>query len=146
MPITIEGTRFGTLELADEAAIEFPTGLIGLPGSRYALVAREESSAFFWLQSLDQPETAIPVTNPGLFFSDYEVEISDADAARTGLDDSTAADVYVTVSAAERPEDFRANLLAPILVSDGRGWQVVNELPDLPVRAPLFAGVGEQAA
>lgn len=146
MPITIEGTRFGTLELADEAAIEFPTGLIGLPGSRYALVAREETSAFFWLQSLDQPETAIPVTNPGLFFSDYEVEISDADAARTGLDDSTAADVYVTVSAAERPEDFRANLLAPILVSDGRGWQVVNELPDLPVRAPLFAGVGEQAA
>jgi flagellar assembly factor FliW len=146
MPITIEGTRFGTLELADEAAIEFPAGLIGLPGSRYALVAREESSAFFWLQSLDQPETAIPVTNPGLFFSDYEVEISDADAARTGLDDSTAADVYVTVSAAERPEDFRANLLAPILVSDGRGWQVVNELPDLPVRAPLFAGVGEQAA
>ncbi len=146
MPITIEGTRFGTLELADEATIEFPTGLIGLPGSRYALVARDADSAFFWLQSLDQPETAIPVTNPGLFFSDYEVEISDADAARTGLDDSTAADVYVTVSAAERPEDFRANLLAPILVSDGRGWQVVNELPDLPVRAPLFAGVGEQAA
>lgn len=146
MSITIEGTRFGTLELADEAAIEFPAGLIGLSGSRYALVAREADSAFLWLQSLDQPELAIPVTNPGLFFDGYAVEISDADAARTGLDDSTAADVYVTVSAAERPEDFRANLLAPILVSNGRGWQVVNELPDLPVRAPLFAGLGEQAA
>jgi flagellar assembly factor FliW len=146
MPITIEGTRFGTLELADEAAIEFPAGLIGLPGSRYALVARDGNSAFYWLQSIDQPETAIPVTNPGLFFDGYDVEISDADAARTGLDDSTAADVFVTVSAAERPEDFRANLLAPILIADGRGWQLVNELPDLPVRAPLFAGVGEQAA
>jgi flagellar assembly factor FliW len=146
MPITIEGTRFGTLELVDEAVVEFPAGLIGLPGSRYALLAREDASAFLWLQSLDVPETAVPVTSPGLFFSDYAVEISDADAARTGLDDSTAADVYVTVSAAERPEDFRANLLAPILISNGRGWQVVNELPDLPVRAPLFADAGEQAA
>ena len=146
MSITIEGTRFGTLELADDAPIEFPAGLIGLPGSRYALLAREETDAFFWLQSLEDPELAIPITRPGLFFGDYEVEVSDADAERLGLDDSTPADIYVTVRAAERPEDFRANLLAPILIANGRGWQVVNEVPGLPVRAPLFAEAGEQAA
>jgi flagellar assembly factor FliW len=147
MSITIEGTRFGTLELPEEAAIEFPAGLIGLPGSRYALVAREETSAFYWLQSLDQPEVAIPVTNPGRFFDSYDVEISDADAERIGIDESQQADVYVTVRAAERPEDFRANLLAPILIANGRGWQVVNEVPGLAVRAPLFADeAGDQAA
>jgi flagellar assembly factor FliW len=147
MSITIEGTRFGTLELPEEAAIEFPAGLIGLPGSRYALVAREETSAFYWLQSLDQPEIAIPVTNPGRFFDSYDVEISDADAERIGIDASQQADVYVTVRAAERPQDFRANLLAPILISNGRGWQVVNEIPGLAVRAPLFADeAGNQAA
>ena len=146
MPITIEGTRFGTLELADDAAVEFPAGLIGLPGSRYALLAKEDTDAFYWLQSIDDPELAIPVTRPGLFFGDYEVQISDADAERLGLDEATAADVYVTVRAAERTEDFRANLLAPILIANGRGWQVVNEVPGLPVRAPLFAVAGEQAA
>jgi flagellar assembly factor FliW len=146
MSITIEGTRFGTLELADDAPIEFPAGLIGLPGSRYALVARDETSAFHWLQSLDTPETAIPVTRPGLFFDGYDIEVSDADAERLGLDEDTVADVYVTVRAAENPEDFRANLLAPILIANGRGWQVVNEVPGLPVSAPLFAGASEQAA
>jgi flagellar assembly factor FliW len=146
MRITIEGTRFGTLELADDAAIEFPAGLVGLPGSRYALLAREEANAFYWLQSIDDPELALPITRPGLFFEDYEVEISDAEAERLGIDDATHADVYVTVRAAERPEDFRANLLAPILIANGRGWQVVNEIPGLPVCAPLFAEPSEQAA
>jgi flagellar assembly factor FliW len=146
MPITIEGTRFGRLELADEAAIEFPAGLIGLPGSRYALLAREESDAFYWLQSIDDPSLAVPVTQPSIFFSDYEVEISDSDAERLGIDGATSADVYVTVRAAERPEDFRANLLAPILVANGRGWQVVNEFPGCPVRAPLFAAEADEQA
>jgi flagellar assembly factor FliW len=146
MPLTIEGTRFGTLELPDDAAIEFPQGLIGLNGRRWALLAREESDAFRWLQSLDDPEVALPVANPGLFFADYEVEISNADAERLGFDETTQADVWVTVRAGEKAEDFRANLLAPILISERRGWQVLNEVPGLPVRAPLFAEASEQAA
>jgi flagellar assembly factor FliW len=46
--------------------------------------------------------------------------------------------VYVTVRAGEAIEDFRANLRAPILVSGGRGHQVINEAPSTSVRAPLF--------
>ena len=35
-------------------------------------------------------------------------------------------------------EDFSANLYAPILISGGRGHQVINQTADAPVRAPLF--------
>ena len=42
--LTIDSTRFGTLEVAAEAVIEFPDGLIGLGGSRYALLARDETA------------------------------------------------------------------------------------------------------
>lgn len=143
---TIESTRFGKLEIAGEAVIEFPDGLIGIGGTRFTLVAREESDAFYWLHSLDDPTLAIPVTNPFSFFADFVVELSDAESERIDIRDAAQADVYVTVRAGEELGDFAANLLAPILISHGRGWQVINEAPDMPVRAPLFAELAEQAA
>jgi flagellar assembly factor FliW len=138
MPVNIESTRFGALEVPDESVLEFPNGLIGLGGTRYTLIAREESAPFLWLHSLDDPSLAIPVTNPWFFFSSYEVEVSDVEAERIGVTDPSQADVYVTVRAGETIEDFRANLRAPILVSGGRGHQVINEAPDTAVRTPLF--------
>jgi flagellar assembly factor FliW len=138
MPVNIDSTRFGALEVPEESVLEFPNGLIGLGGTRYTLIAREESAPFLWLHSLDDPSLAIPVTNPWFFFSSYEVEVSDSEATRIGVTDASEADVYVTVRAGETIEDFRANLRAPILVSGGRGHQVINEAPGTSVRAPLF--------
>lgn len=145
MSITIDSTRFGTLEIASEAVIEFPAGLIGLGGSRYTLVAQEEDSAFLWLHSIDDPSLALPVTNPWRFFGSYEVELSDDDAGRIGVSEPAQAEIYVTVRAAEAIEDFSANLRAPIVVSGGRGWQLINEAEFAPVRAPLFGEVADNA-
>jgi flagellar assembly factor FliW len=146
MAISIDSTRFGRIEIRDEAVIEFPTGLIGLPGTRFSLVAREEDDVFLWLHSIDHPELALPVTNPWTFFPEYEVELSDAEAERIGVTDPSQADVYVTVRAIGPPEDFTANLRAPVLISAGRGHQVINEAEDAPVRAALFAPVPTAAA
>ncbi|MEA2410155.1 MAG: flagellar assembly factor FliW [Thermoleophilaceae bacterium] len=148
MPVNIESTRFGAIEVPEHAMLEFPNGLIGLGGTRYTLIAREESAPFLWLHSLDDASLAIPVTNPWFFFSSYAVEISDAEAERIGVTDPSQADVYVTVRAGETIEDFRANLRAPILVAGGRGHQVINEAGGTSVRAPLFEEVAavEQVA
>jgi flagellar assembly factor FliW len=140
---TIDTTRFGEVEVADEALLEFREGLIGVPGTGYALLARHDDAAFLWLQSTEDPAFAVPVVNPWRFFAGYEVRISDADAERVGLHGAADADVYVTVRAAGAIEDFTANLRAPILVLDGRGHQVINEAGDAPLRAPLL---GEIAA
>jgi len=147
MSITIDSTRFGTIEIPSHAVVEFPTGLIGLGGSRYVLIARDENSPFVWLHSVDDASLALAVTNPFQFFPQYEVELSDSEAERIGITDPADADVYVTVRAAESLEDFTVNLRAPILISKGRGFQVINEAEGSPVRAPLFvAATAEQAA
>ena len=147
MPIKIESTRFGPVEVADEAVIEFPTGLIGLAGSRYTLILREESRPFLWLQSLDDPSLAMPVTQPGNFFRSYVVEISDSEADRIGVSDPSQAAVYVTVRATDKIEDFSANLRAPILIVGRRGYQVINEAEGTSVRTPLFSEIAlEQVA
>jgi flagellar assembly factor FliW len=144
--ITLESSRFGTVEVPAEAIVEFPTGLIGLGGRRYALLARNEESTFVWLHSLEDPELALPLTNPWQFFTSYEVELSDDEADRIGVSDAEETVVYVTVRAAETLEEFSANLRAPILIANGLGHQVINQAPDAPVRAPLFAGTTEAAA
>jgi flagellar assembly factor FliW len=143
MGVTMQSTRFGEMDISPDSVIEFPTGLIGLGGSTYALLARSEDSAFIWLHSLDDPDLAIPVTNPWRFFSDYEVELSDEEADRIGISAADQTSVYVTVRAAATLEDFSVNLRAPILVAHGQGHQIINQAVDLSVREPLFAGIAD---
>jgi flagellar assembly factor FliW len=147
MSLTFHSSRFGPLEVDSDAVIEFPAGLIGLGGLRYALVATAPDAPFAWLHSVDDPDIALPVTNPWLHFGDYAVELSDADSERVGAADPAQIDIWVTVRAAGEPSDFSCNLRAPIVVWKGRGHQVINEVPDAPVRAPLFPeGGAAQAA
>jgi flagellar assembly factor FliW len=142
---SVKSTRFGELDVPEEALVEFPDGLIGVGGRRFALLAREESGAFRWLQEIEREDLALPVTDPFPFFPDYEVRISDAEAARIGIADPAEADVLVIVRAAEDLEDFSVNLLAPLLISRGVGHQVINEAP-APVRVPLLSGLAESAS
>ncbi len=139
MTVSVESTRFGTVEVDDTAVLEFPRGLIGLGGTRYAIVATGEDDAIAWLHSLDDPDLAVPVTDPWTFFGDSEVLLSDEEAARVGVSDPSEARVLVVVRVGPTAEECFANLKAPILVVDGRGHQVLNE-GDAQLRAPL---VGE---
>jgi flagellar assembly factor FliW len=140
--LTIESSRFGTLEIAHDAVIEFPTGLVGLGGRRYTIHTPDAESPFRWLQSVDDPSLALPIANPWSFFADYQVEISDEDQARVGAD---SVEVWVVVRAGSELSDFSANLHAPIVIADGRGHQVINTVAH-PVRAALFTDVTAQAA
>ncbi|MDX6685299.1 MAG: flagellar assembly factor FliW [Baekduia sp.] len=144
MAVTLQSSRFGELQIPAEAILDFPNGLIGLGGRRFALLARSEESAFVWLHSMDDPDLAVPVTSPWRFFESYEVELADDEAERLGISDPDEAQVYVTVRSAAALEDFCANLRAPILVVGNAGHQVINLAPDAPVRAPLFAGLQEE--
>jgi flagellar assembly factor FliW len=143
MSLTVESTRFGTLEIEPEAVLSFPRGLIGLGGSRYALLSTDADSPFSWLHSVEDPDLALPVARPWEFFPDYEVVVGDAEAAALGLGSDAVADVWVTVRATERVEDFTVNLRAPIVVTSGedgpQAYQVINDAPGADVRAPLFA-------
>ena len=72
----IETTRFGKLTVEDDRVMTFPHGLLGFPEQgRFALIQTGEENYFFWLQSVDEPSLAFVVTDPSIFFKDYEVPI-----------------------------------------------------------------------
>ncbi|HVW17686.1 MAG TPA: flagellar assembly protein FliW [Solirubrobacteraceae bacterium] len=135
LSVTITGTRFGDIEVAAEQVLDMPNGLVGIPGRRYALVG-DADAPFRWLQSLDDPSFALPVTDPGRHDIEFSLDLGE-DVPASEL---AACQVLVTVRAAERLEDFTVNLRAPIVVHEGSAWQVINQAEGAPLREPLFHG------
>jgi flagellar assembly factor FliW len=143
MSVTFESIRFGTVEIGAEDVIEFPFGLIGLGGLRYALIDRNPGTGFLWLHAVDDPALALPVVSPHQFFSGFTLEIAPEDRERTGIEDTTSAKLYVTVRATPNPLDITANLRAPLVILEGRGYQVLNMSEDALLQAPLFTLAAE---
>jgi flagellar assembly factor FliW len=139
----IQSTRFGAIEIRDDAVLTFPEGLPGLPGERWALVAKDEDSPFFWLHSIDHADVALPVTSPWLFFSDYEVRVPEDDAKRLELTEAGDAYIVCVVRATAELADFSINLAGPLIINAGTrtGRQVLNDLAGYSVRHPLFSEV-----
>ena len=139
MPKVIESVRFGELELADEALVEFPLGLIGLPGSGYALLDVSPESGIRWLHSTEDPALALPVLDPRAALPGFELAVGVEERQRIGTEDLDQTQVYVTVRASPDPAQSTVNLRAPLVLWQGRGHQVINTAPGAALRAPLFA-------
>ncbi len=141
--MNIQSTRFGELEVSDESVLTFPDGLIGLPGTRYALVTTSDDTPFLWLHSVDHPDVALPITTPWLFFTGYEVRVPEEDARRLELAGPQDADIFCVVRAAEKLDGFTINLAGPLIVHKTRklGRQIINDAGGYAVRQPLFAEV-----
>jgi flagellar assembly factor FliW len=137
--VTFQSIRFGEVQVAEEDVIEFPFGLIGLGGSRYTLLDRNPGTGFLWLHSVDEPALALPVVRPEPFFSEFSLHMAPEDVERTGIDgEAQNVKLYVTVRATPNPLDITANLRAPLVIHEGRGYQVINANPEAQLQAPLF--------
>ena len=77
----IETRVFGTIEIDDSKIIHFPGGIIGFPEMKdFALVHDEEKGKDVpvrWLQSIQEPQFAMPVMDPLLVSGDYNPEVED---------------------------------------------------------------------
>ncbi len=138
MSVTFQSIRFGAVEIQAEDVIDFPFGLIGLGGLRYTLIDRNPGTGFLWLHAVDDPALALPVVSPYKFFSTFSLQIAVEDRERTGIEDAANAQLYVTVRATPNPLDITANLRAPLVIHECRGYQVINTSEDAPLQAPLF--------
>jgi flagellar assembly factor FliW len=116
--------------------VTFNSGLIGLPQLKvFALIEDEESLPIRLLQCVSTPEFVFIVINPFTIYPNYDVEISDEDAAEMGV--ASAADVLV-LAIVTVPEDIRfvtANLLSPIVINmrNKRAKQILLSDTDYPI-------------
>ncbi len=115
----VETTRFGVLEIDESALITMPGGMLGFENcTRFFFLQHRTGSNFKWFQSVEEPAVAFVVVDPVLYFTDYEVEISDSDAEKLHLTaDSEDASVFVILTIANQGKHVSANLAAPIIVN-----------------------------
>ena len=135
----IESTRFGRLSVDDERVITFPKGLLGFPNhTRFALIQTGEENYFFWLQSVDEPNLAFVVTDPSIFFKDYDVPIREETQADLLLTDVRFLQTFVICNKVD--EWLTGNLLGPIVVNaeNRLAMQVVLTEKKWTTRQPLF--------
>jgi len=135
----IQTSRFGTISVDDERVITFPRGLLGFPDqARFALIQTGEENYFFWLQCVDEPNLAFVVTDPSIFFKEYEVPIKGETQAEIALDDVSFAQVFVICNKVD--EWLTGNLLGPIVVNaqNRLAQQVVLTDKKWTTRQPLM--------
>lgn len=138
----IQSTRFGTLDIDPETVIEFPRGLPGFEQDRrFKLLHTSETPTVYYLQSLDDADVALPVTDPGEVGVVYEFSLDDEESALLALDDPGQALVLMVLyrdgeGDGEPLEQagggrVRGNLYAPLVINTVRrsGLQKVLQRP-----------------
>lgn len=147
--VTVETTRFGTLEIEVGRIMHFPAGLLGFPqASRFALIETGEDSYFFWLQSVDEPQLAFVVCDPQAFVPGYtidQVPLRSECREELGLSDELAgpalASAAQVLTICNRVGDWlTGNLLGPLVVNVQSfvGKQVVLTEKRWSTRQPLL--------
>lgn len=140
----VKTSRFGEIEVEESSVIKMPRGPIGFEGfTSFVMVEHRPDSDFRWLQSTDEPGLAFVVADPSKFFTEYEVEISDADAEKLHLTSENDASVMVIMTVHANGQEITANLAAPVVVNlkEMVAMQVILQDNRYPVRHPLVAVV-----
>jgi flagellar assembly factor FliW len=136
----VESRKFNTvLELDDDAVICFPHGLIGFADeTRFVLLERDHSPRIAWLQSVDNPDLALPVVSCHELAEPYKNgdlgDVLDDDEEADSED--TAMMVVLTCQNGMLPT---VNMVAPLVV-DARtrtGKQVLLKNSRFATREPL---------
>jgi len=112
----VETTRFGLIEVKDEELLSIPEGIIGFDQeTEYCLLKHSPESPFYWLQAIHKPALAFVAVNPFDFFSEYDINLNDADADFLGI--KSAADAAVITLVTISGDMVTTNLAGPIVMN-----------------------------
>ena len=135
----IVSSRFGRLSVDDDRIIQFPGGLLGFPEHRqFALIQTSQENYFFWLQSVEDASLAFVVTDPSIFFKEYEVPLREETRQELAVVDPASVQCFVICN--KVGEWLTGNLLGPIVVNaeNRLATQVVLTEKKWTTRQPLI--------
>jgi flagellar assembly factor FliW len=123
----LDTLRFGEIEIEDDKILRFPQGIPGFEQTHeFVLVHADEGIPFSFMQAVAEGGLSFIVTDPFLFFPDYEFELSDS--VKKELHIGNESDVMVRCVASIHDKNvITLNLLAPIVLNvvERAGKQVI---------------------
>lgn len=116
--MAIQTARFGQLKFADDEIVEFPQGVFGFPDLRkFALVDPADDTLILWMQSLEQPQIALPLLEPKIFKLDYTARLSATELRELKLENMSSSAVFSILTIPDDISMMSANLKAPIILN-----------------------------
>ncbi len=136
--VTIQSTRFGPMEVAEESIITFSKGLIGFPDA-VKFVMFDHKPPFAWLHSTEDSSLAFVVIDGSQFLSQFELRPPHNEPEMDLKEDDDYA-ILVVVTVRGDPTLTTANIKAPLFVNlrNRRGAQVIYDDPNFPTRFALY--------
>jgi flagellar assembly factor FliW len=123
----IDTSRFGPVEIEPEDVLLFSRGLFAFENHRHwVLLADSANESVAWLQSLSDPEVALPLISPRAFVPGYRVSIGRSQLTPLEL---AALDQAFVLNVLNRNQGrLTVNLKASIIINLDRriGRQVVT--------------------
>ena len=135
---------FGAVDVADDKLIRFEGGLVGFPELvDFALIhdsEDENASGIQWLQSIQEPQFAIPVMDPLAVLESYNPEIEDELLKPLGNLNGDNMLVLVTVTVPRDITGMSVNLRGPIIINADtrKAAQVIAEGEEYMVKFPVY--------
>jgi flagellar assembly factor FliW len=132
---------FGDVTISDDKMISFPNGIVGFPDLKdFALIHDEEQgdqAGIRWMQSVQEPNFAMPVINPLVVKDDYDPMVDDELLAVIGKGENIL--VLTTITVPTDLSKMSVNLKAPFVINvdTRKAVQVVLE-DDLPVKFYVY--------
>lgn len=146
----IQTTRFGEVEVSEDFLFHLVHPILGYDNEKdFVLIEHNKNSNFKWLQSMNTPDLAFPVTMAGFFGIDYTFELPDStqdDLEITSAEDILALNIVLIPH--ENPRATTINLLAPLIfnIQNKKGAQVILSGSNFDVDFPLFEAREKEAA
>ena len=138
----IHTVRFGDLTIDEKSIVHFAQGIPAFEDEHdFVLIPYDEESPYLFLQSCTTPDLAFLMTDPYLFFKDYEFEIDDATEKKLGLEKPEDVAVYVLLTIPGGSiKDMTANLMAPVIINQNtlEAVQLVLEKSSYQTKHRLF--------
>lgn len=133
---------FGTINIEEDKLIHFVNGIVGFPQlTEFALIHdNEKEGGIQWLQSMQEPQFAIPVINPLDILPVYNPQVEDELLAPIGVLDPDDMLVLVTVAVPGDLTKMTANLRGPIVINaeNRKACQVITEGEEYSVKHPIY--------
>ncbi len=140
--MVVDSRLFGQIDIEEEKLIHFVNGIVGFPEmTTFALIHDEEKKGGIqWLQSMQEPQFALPVINPLSVLESYNPKVEDEllkPLGEFGPDDML---VLVTATVPSDLTKMTINLRGPIVInaSTMKASQVITEGDEYPVKFPIY--------
>lgn len=134
---------FGEVDIAEDKIISFPNGIIGFPDlKKFTLMYDEDkgTDTIKWLQSIDEPNFAMPVLDPLIVCPDYKPEVDKTLVADLGDIEEKDLLVLVTVTVPHELKNMTVNLMGPFIINvkDMKAVQTIIDNDEYPVKFPIY--------